>query len=247
MAASAAPMQGSGSADDSLFADAGRRLLEAVNLPDRGGDGIDAPRYAPHNALWAHPETGAVVYVGNAETARSKPELARLAVTRIVNCQTSDGACWHEADPAFRYLRFPIGTWRGTLAANADDAAVLAYFAQLFDFVDAETAAGNNVLIHCLAGAHRAGTCGVACLMHCVGFDARTAVRAAKRLRPAIDPIGSFPMLLGMLDRALAASGRGAAFPTGDRPAAGADADAGADAGGGGAGRGAGRPLPEAP
>ena len=31
------------------------------------------------------------------------------------------------------------------------------------------------MLIHCLAGAHRAGTAGVASLMHLCGFDARTA------------------------------------------------------------------------
>ena len=73
----------------------------------------------------------------------------------------------------------------------------------LFDFVDKKLSGGENVLIHCLAGAHRAGTAGTACLMHLCDIDSRTAVPMAKELRPAIDPIGSFPTLLARLDDAL--------------------------------------------
>lgn len=40
------------------------------------------------------------------------------------------------------------------------------YFKPLFDFIDEAIKNGDNVLIHCLAGAHRAGTVGIACLMH---------------------------------------------------------------------------------
>ena len=78
----------------------------------------------------------------------------------------------------------------------------------LIDFVDAEMQAGRNVLIHCLAGAHRAGTAGVACLMYLCKLDRAAAVPLAKSLRPAIDPIGSFPDLLAHLDAAFDAQGR---------------------------------------
>ena len=47
------------------------------------------------------------------------------------------------------------------------------------------------------------GTAGTACLMHLCDIDSRTAVPMAKELRPAIDPIGSFPTLLARLDDAL--------------------------------------------
>ena len=40
--------------------------------------------------------------------------------------------------------------------------------------------------------------------MHLCDLDARTAVRIAQTARPAINPIGSFPELLGLLDRARA-------------------------------------------
>ena len=48
---------------------------------------------------------------------------------------------------------------------------VWAYFKVLFDFVEVELGAGKSVLIHCLAGAHRAGTAGTACLMHFCGLN----------------------------------------------------------------------------
>ena len=40
--------------------------------------------------------------------------------------------------------------------------------------------------------------------MHLCGIDSKTAVPMAKKLRPAIDPIGSFPDLLARLDAAFA-------------------------------------------
>lgn len=49
---------------------------------------------------------------------------------------------------------------------------VMAFVQQLFDFVEGALAAGSSVLIHCLAGAHRAGTTGCLLLMHKTGLGA---------------------------------------------------------------------------
>jgi protein-tyrosine phosphatase len=59
---------------------------------------------------------------------------------------------------------------------------VWGYFRLLFDFVENELKSGRNVLIHCLAGAHRAGTAGVACLMHFCRLESKEAVRAQNKL-----------------------------------------------------------------
>ncbi len=67
-----------------------------------------------------------------------------------------------QGDPSFTYLPFPIGRWRSVLSRRTPE-ATFAFFRPLFDFVDESLAAGEPVLIHCLAGAHRAGTAGVAC------------------------------------------------------------------------------------
>ena len=54
--------------------------------------------------------------------------------------------------------------------------------------------------MHCLAGAHRAGTTGCLLLMHKEGLSAADAVKAAKQLRPVINPIGSLPTLLRVFE-----------------------------------------------
>jgi len=45
------------------------------------------------------------------------------------------------------------------------DEGVLRFFNPIFSFVEQQTELGNSILIHCLAGAHRAGTTGVSWLM----------------------------------------------------------------------------------
>lgn len=64
------------------------------------------------------------------------------------------------------------------------------------------------MLVHCLAGAHRAGTAGVSCLMHLLKIRAPEATRMAKTLRPAINPIGDFPALLDLLEKGMEQAGQ---------------------------------------
>ena len=66
---------------------------------------------------------------------------------------------------------------------------------------------GHNVLIHCLAGCHRAGTSGVAWLMYKEKLNQEKATKLAKSRREQIDPIGNFPKLLSRLEKALGEDG----------------------------------------
>ena len=72
----------------------------------------------------------------------------------------------------------------------------------MFEFIEEAISKGENVLIHCLAGAHRAGTTGVACLVHFAKLPVGEAISIAKRCRPIIDPIGQLPEFLNRLQRA---------------------------------------------
>ncbi|GMI16236.1 hypothetical protein TrLO_g2392 [Triparma laevis f. longispina] len=181
--------------DQTDYAEEGRKLLQRVNLSFDG----KPERYAAANAIFQHPTTQATLYVGNATAASQKSVLAELKdCRRIVFCQDGDGTKSFQSDPEFKYLDFPIGRWLRFV--KREPQAVLDFFKSLFDFLDDELGQGNSVLIHCLAGAHRAGTAGVASLMYLVGMGAEEATIAAKALRPAINPIGSFPQLLGLLE-----------------------------------------------
>ena len=181
------------------YAAEGRALLERVNL----GLTSAPERYAPANPVYRHPSTGAALFVGNARCATSIENLDNVCegCRRIVFCQDGDGTMAFQHDPAFTYLAFPIGRWRTVLPSKTAEAAG-AFFSPLFKFVDESLAAGQPVLIHCLAGAHRAGTAGIACLMHLCDLDAKPAIATAKLARPAINPIGDFPNLLKLLQTA---------------------------------------------
>ena len=87
-------------------------------------------------------------------------------------------------------------------------AAVGALFEPVVSFIRSAVDAGGGVLIHCFAGAHRAGTTGVAWLMHADGLNATDATTAAQRQRPCIDPKehGDLQELLLLLEAALSRS-----------------------------------------
>lgn len=185
------------------YAEEGRKLLAKVNLSDAGS--TTKSRYNYANAIYKHSQTGASVYVGNYMAASSMDVLDNSLQTcrRIVFCQDTDGTKYFESNPDFVYLSFNIGRWRWLVEQPQTPEAVVAFFQPLFEFLDTELSQGNSILIHCLAGAHRAGTAGIASLMHLTGMDATDATKVAQELRPIIHPIGSFPTLLKLLDKGM--------------------------------------------
>ena len=82
-----------------------------------------------------------------------------------------------------------------------DPASAVTFVQPLFDFVGEALENGQSVLVHCLAGAHRAGTSGILCLMQFGGLPLERAIETAKAARPCIQPIGGFPQLLNHYDR----------------------------------------------
>merc|ERR1711879_292820 len=107
-----------------------------------------------------------------------------------------------ENEPGFQYLHFPIAAWRDARPNAHRDSGVAKIFAPLLGFVSDALDQGFHVLIHCLAGAHRAGTAGIACIMHLCNLDAVSATCAAKAARPAIDSIAHLGALLRKFERA---------------------------------------------
>ena len=107
-------------------------------------------------------------------------------------------------DPRIRYLRFNVAHWSSAGEASretpASEADIGRFIRGLFTFVDEALAAGGSVLVHCLAGAHRAGTTGCLLLMWKASLSATDAIQAAKCLRPVINPIGSLPAFLKFFD-----------------------------------------------
>jgi hypothetical protein len=180
------------------FDEEARKLWASLNLdPDAHKGG----QWNPTDPIYRHPTGGGTIYVGNQTAAENLAYLQQLGVTRVVNCTTGASRIpnFHEGR-GMMYYTFTISNWQ--TCVNATHASVLAFANPMFAFIEEAISQGDSVLVHCLAGAHRAGTTGCACLMHFAGMDVPTAIRTAKRCRPIIDPIGQLPEFLVRLHRA---------------------------------------------
>lgn len=147
----------------------------------------DDDRLASLDVIWRHPTSSGRLYVGNLKAALSRTVLRREGITRIVTC-TADvdprsTALYREMDVQryhYNIIRFrqrPQKTLEGTAR----------FFAPLLGWVEQALEEGQSVLIHCVAGAHRAGTSGVACLMYLEGLGAGKATAQAQADRGCID------------------------------------------------------------
>jgi len=180
------------------FDDEARKLWARLNLDPSL---VNQGQFNALDALWQHPETRGVFYVGNQTAAASLDLLQRHRITHVVNC-TDNIPNYHQRKGGggpIQYFNFNI-TSHYRLVRNEEDA--VAFVQPVIDFVTAALAEGKNVMAHCLAGAHRAGTTGILCLMHFLDVPPwQTARDMAKRCRPIIDPIAEFPTLLARIER----------------------------------------------
>jgi hypothetical protein len=96
-----------------------------------------------------------------------------------------------------------LGEDKGALTSDA----LLAYFERCFAWIRASLARGESVLVHCYAGAHRAGTVGVAFLMATARLRLAEALRLTQRCRPIVNPFARLLKLLHLYESALDEAG----------------------------------------
>jgi hypothetical protein len=187
----------------SQYDKAARDLWEKLGIepPENrttAGDSRGYGRYATMGAMspiYKHPSGGGTIYVGDVSSSRDLGLLQSKGVTHVVNCTHGIGELPNCHEGVLKYYRFPISEWRSHVNINRDE-TTRAFTAQLWPFIDSAIQNGDSVLVHCLAGAHRAGTTGTSCLIHYAGLDVDTAIKTAKQLRPVIDPICDLPRYL---------------------------------------------------
>jgi protein-tyrosine phosphatase len=61
-------------------------------------------------------------------------------------------------------MRFGVSLWRESPHMNTAE-GVLKFFEECHNFIENSLNDGKNVMVHCMAGAHRAGTAGVSYMM----------------------------------------------------------------------------------
>lgn len=142
------------------------------------------------------------LYVGDVFARNSVELLRKHAITRVVCCLEKDD---YQNIPrqqfnGITYLDFPVAAWDGCEGYRTD-AGFARIVAPMLGFVSDSLQAGESVLLHCLAGAHRAGNSGILCLMHLEGLSREESVSRAQERRPCIDVIGNMVKLLYVFER----------------------------------------------
>ena len=194
------------SLEDSIdFNKEGREVMERLNLDvennrsliHRNIDAIWAPDKLNNNKR----EKIGKIYVGNQSASKDEALLRSLNIRGIINCTHAPYKLPNILGKYYKYYDFPICEWESHV--NSTDKSVLDYFKPVFAFIKEHIDKKEGVLIHCLAGAHRAGTVGVASLMYFADLNMNSAIFHAKTVRPIIDPtIGTLPKILQRLDKA---------------------------------------------
>lgn len=179
------------------FDEEARSLWARLNL---AATSVETRTWSMADPIFCHASGGGKIYVGNQNAAGNLKFLRSLNITGVVNCTTGFSKIpdFHKDD--LNYYNFPISHWEQHV--NKSNASVIDFSKPMFGFIEDKISRGESVLVHCLAGAHRAGTTGVACLIHFAGLDVPAAIAAAKMLRPIIDPIGQLPQFLHRLKKA---------------------------------------------
>ena len=182
-----------------------KELLARLNIETTRKSKVE--KYRNADAVYRHPTTGAKLYIGNMNAARSEAYLMSEEIYHVVNCQDATSRNYFENDPRFTYVRFPVAHWSRMPGTETPD-GVLDFFEKgCHLWIDDKLEQGRNVLIHCLAGAHRAGCTGVSYMMRVGKFDVATAIHLAKFQRPIVDPFGQLLDLLHRLEAAYLARG----------------------------------------
>ena len=168
----------------------GISLLRGINQAKQGrGD------WKALDSIFHNENTGGSIFVGDESAAHTLSLLQSHNITHVVNCTHGLTKIADYFAGTLFYYEFPIADWRN-FYSDLDPNMLTAFINPLFAFIDSALAKGASVLVHCLAGAHRAGTTGCLCLMHFANLDVATAIASAKKLRPIIDPMGHLRELL---------------------------------------------------
>ena len=159
-------------------------------------------KYADLHLLYEDQRTGGRVYCGNICASKNLNTLRQHNISNVVNCQGKATANTFENEEKFSYKRFRVAHWKRITKQRGCTA--LEFAMPTFKFIDAAVGRGEGTLIHCLAGAHRAGTTTVAYLMYKLQLSKAAAVKLAKNSRAIIDPMAGLMDFLDAVEPLLA-------------------------------------------
>ena len=171
--------------------------IQEKNIHERLGS-VCGSKFHPINLIFEDKKTGGRVYCGNLSAATSSNILQENNISNVIDCRARPDST---ELPCIQRHNFPVENWVETVKQRR--CSVLEYMRPTLDFLDTAVARGESTLVHCLAGAHRAGTASVAYLMHRLGMTRLEATDLAKSRRSVINPFGRLVTFLEVLQKDL--------------------------------------------
>src|SRR3990167_7298713 len=162
-------------------------------------------RYNKMDLVWEENSSGAKIYVGGVLASKDKEFLIHSGIKRIVNTQGSQTSNPFENDkdengnPVFLYHRISVVQTPSLI----NHEAVWNFFVNFFKWMDEGIKNGDSILIHCLAGAHRAPTTAASYLLYHTRLPKQDVVNHLKLCRPIVDLSFSVSNVLGVIEQIL--------------------------------------------
>uniref|UniRef100_A0A0G4F4G1 protein-tyrosine-phosphatase n=1 Tax=Chromera velia CCMP2878 TaxID=1169474 RepID=A0A0G4F4G1_9ALVE len=143
--------------------------------------------------MYTHPKTKASVFIGNIDAASSLSFLESKSIRVIVNC-TDTIQDFHKDNPKFTYHKFDICAWMARTGCSNEE--VEKFVDPTMKFIEEMLLEGKNVLVHCLAGAHRAGTTALLMMVYFDKMEPQRALEYCQSQRHIIQPVGQLSQLV---------------------------------------------------
>ncbi|XP_061180485.1 dual specificity protein phosphatase 4-like [Saccostrea echinata] len=137
------------------------------------------------------------LYIGNALSAASMPELQRLGITAILNVSST---CKNHFTKHFVYKNIPVDDNHSTELSE--------WFTDTNSFIDEVKGAGGRTLVHCHAGVSRSATICIAYVMYSRNISLDAAFEFVKSRRSEISPNAGFMHQLLEFEKELAEKNR---------------------------------------
>ncbi|KAH9249641.1 hypothetical protein BASA81_012610 [Batrachochytrium salamandrivorans] len=129
------------------------------------------------------------LYLGGDQfVARNRDYLHSLKIKHIVNC--AGLSCENYFEDQFTYTTLDL--------SDTSKECIFNFMLQTITDIESQRLAGNNVLVHCVAGISRSATLVAAYLMFIHGYCATDAIQELRKVRQCVDPN---PRFIQELDR----------------------------------------------
>ena len=165
--------------------------MEADAIYDIQGRRLKSSHITMDRVISTHPgsTSSGSIYLGGFKAANDEACMREANIGLIINCTGElPFSSWRERANGLKVMRFQVCS--SEIRRAMRDGGLVAYMAPAFHKIHECFARGLNVMVHCRAGAHRAGTMACCLAVHCLHLHPNDALRHVRRYRRVVNVCG---------------------------------------------------------